>query len=294
VNPRTAELLLLLVTCLWGATFAFVKDAVTVMAPTTFVAVRFALATAVFVCVWPQVVRGWNMRLVRDGAILGVLFAAGFLLQTHGLTDTPASVSAFITGTMVVFVPFVVRLAGRGTIHGSHVAAVALVVVGLYVFLQPDVQGIGVGEWLTLASAVCWALYVVAIDAISTRYHHHGHEQHVLVFLQFLVTTLLAMALAPCTAQWYTIPMTPTVIVAIVYCAIAASIITTLLQTKYQRFTHPVRASIIFAAEPIVASIVAWFVLSEGWSARQTIGAAIVILGIIAPEMYTLQKQKKS
>lgn len=291
MTTRRAEVLLLLITILWGGTFALVKEAMPNISPAMFVLLRFTIALGVASVLWPKSYLGWNLRLVGRGVVLGILFGAGFLLQTIGLETTSAATSAFITGTMVVFVPFVVRIMGIGHIKPSHWLAVTLVLVGLYVFLAPELYGISLGDWLTLLSAVIWAFYVAMIDRWSHEYRSSEQSQNTLVLFQFLVTVLLSLCILPFDART-DVSFTREVIFALLYCGIAASVVTTMIQTRYQRFTHPIRAAIIYAAEPIVAAIVAFVLLNEDWTTRNFLGAGILLLGIIGPEVWQ-QRQKE-
>jgi drug/metabolite transporter (DMT)-like permease len=112
--------------------------------------------------------------------------------------------------------------------------------------------------------------------------------------MQFLMTVVLAMGSIQLIDNGeIKIEWTMTLILGLVYCGVFASVITTWIQTRFQRFTHPVRAAVIFALEPIFAAIIAWIVLEEAWSMRQAAGAALLIAAIILPDLY-LQRVEHS
>ena len=285
MNRLGAEFLLLLTTLIWGGTFAVIKTAVSDISPSAFVLSRFVVALLIAVLLWPRSIRTIDRSLLVKGLVLGALFGSGFILQTIGLTMTTASTSAFITGSMVIFVPFVYWFVERRSIKLIHLITVAFAISGLWLFTRPDATGFHLGNVLTLISAVIWAGYIVCIDMWTKQVKDNKDKQHALVILQFVATVLLAgmgtvlLDEATSTTNW-----TMALIVGILYCAVLASVVTTWIQTRFQQYTHPVRAGVIFAMEPIFAAIIAWVALSESWTFEQGIGAAILLAAIVVPD----------
>ena len=157
---------LLAMTAAWGSTFFMIKDIVTRMAVADLLAVRFAHRRARLAAVAGRQLRMSRTTLLRRGAVLGVLYGVAQILQTVGLAHTAASVSGFITGLYVVATPLLgalhpaepdppADLAGRrtGTV-GSRRAV-------------PERLPIGYGELLTLASAIIYAVHIVALGRLS-------------------------------------------------------------------------------------------------------------------------------
>lgn len=294
MTRHRAEGLMALVTLLWGGTFVIIKLALPDVTPSAFVLTRFLLASLLAILLWPGALKGWDRPLIRKGAILGVLFGIGFVLQSIGLQTTTASASAFITGTMVVFTPFAYRLVEGTKVKKIHWLSVGVVTLGLWLFTSPDLAGIQVGDALTLLSAMIWAFYVVYIDLWTTELHDEPNKQNALVIMQFLMTVVLAViSIEFVDGGVISINWSLPLILGIVYCGVFASVITTWIQTRFQRFTHPVRAAVIFALEPIFAAIIAWIVLDESWSARQAVGAGLLIAAIVVPDLY-LQRSEKA
>src|SRR5919197_4995336 len=128
-----ADLALLGVAAVWGATFVLVRDALTFAGPFTFLAVRFGLATVLLA---PLLLRAGRRaaldgRLARAGAVLGTLLCAGYGFQTAGLQFTTPARAAFITGLSVVVVPLLAAVGlGRPVARGIWLG-VALATVGL-------------------------------------------------------------------------------------------------------------------------------------------------------------------
>ena len=99
---------------------------------------------------------------LRRGLLLGLLYGIAQLLQTFGLAHTAASGSGFLTGLYVVLTPLLSAMILRTRIPPAVWAASLLATVGLGVL---SLQGfaIGYGEFLTVASAVVYALHIIAL-----------------------------------------------------------------------------------------------------------------------------------
>ena len=63
-----------------------------------------------------------------------------------------------------------------------------------------------------------------------------------------------------------------------------ASFLVSFIQISVQRYTTPVNAVLIFALEPVFASIFAFLVLSEVLSINGYIGAAVMLFAIFVSD----------
>src|SRR5687767_6315803 len=94
---RWADLALIGMTVIWGATFVVVKRALDDASPLLFVALRFSAAAAVLAILYRDHLRGAGAS-ARAGILCGVFLFLGYAFQTVGLRLTTAAKSAFITG----------------------------------------------------------------------------------------------------------------------------------------------------------------------------------------------------
>ncbi len=288
MTKRGAELLLVGVTMLWGATFAFIKNEMVDTQPSVFVALRFGIASLLGLLLWHRNLRRLDARTRRRGIVLGALYGTGFLLQTVGMQHTTASASAFVTGTMVVFVPIVNRLLHGTPVKPNHLASIVLVLSGLWFFTNPQEHGVNIGDVITLVSSILWAVYLTYIDVWTREIQHDASSLNALVVLQFMVTVLLALVIVGVDAinGHSVLPTFDTqFIVALAYCAVMASLVATFVQTRYQHYTHPVRAGVIYALEPIAAASIAWIILDERFSPMQVVGACVLLIGTVVPDL---------
>src|SRR5690606_159191 len=99
------EILLMVNTLIWGATFVIIKSALTDISPLLFISIRFLFATLILIPFAFKFFKKVNKKTFLGGVLLGFLYFAGFSTQTVGLNYTTATKSAFITGTFIIFTP---------------------------------------------------------------------------------------------------------------------------------------------------------------------------------------------
>ncbi len=294
-----AEGALLLTTLIWGATFAIIKTALSDISPMPFITTRFFVALLFLLPFAAKIFKGENFATVKDGIILGLFYFLGFASQTIGLNYTTATKSGFITGTFILFTPVFQYVFEKKLPAKANLLGIVFVVIGLS-FLSSkgssyfDIfnelgSNFNLGDVFTLICAVFFALYLVYLDMISKK-----HNFMPLVFLQIAVTALGGMIFS---VFFFVTDFTVSkfefsgnVIIAIIYTSLLATIITTILQTKYQKEVTPTKAGIIFSFEPIFAAVVAYFALSERITKFGFIGCIFIFTGLLVTEL--LDKKK--
>lgn len=272
-----AELFLLGTTFVWGSTFVVVKAGTESISPSLFIALRFGIGAFIFAAILLKQLRAIEWRTIKKGAILGVMLGSGIIIQNYGIYITTASKAAFITGLMVIFTPIAQLLLERRAPKSVNVVGIVVVTVGLYLLTSPEGSGLNFGDLLVLFSAFIFGIYIVVLD-IFTKEENVLH----LAFIQVTVTSISAACIIPMEEIKF-IP-TNILLASLLYMGIFATVVTTYIQTRFQKDTTPTRAVIIFTIEPVIASVLAYFVLSELLGVLGVIGAFVIILGILVSE----------
>jgi len=289
-HRRRADLLLLLTTLVWGSTFPAVKASLEFASPFVFVCLRFSVAALLFCGVFPRRVATLSRATLRDGLLLGLLMAGGFITQTIGLGLTSASRSGFLTALYVAFTPLFQLMIGRGLPRAGVIAGGVMVVSGLYLLALPEgepptgllltlTSGLNAGDLWTLACAALFALYIVAMDVLSPR-----HDALQLTFVQLLTTAALAGALAPL-LETPRLNATFPLAGSILYLGLFASLMAVFIQTRFQRETTPARAAIILAMEAVFAALLAAIFLGDALGLYERIGGGFIVIGLLASEL---------
>lgn len=280
MKSRTkAELLLLSCTLIWGGTFTVTKTGLEDISPMLFVAVRFLIATVLFLPFVARGLREMSGVTFRGGALIGFLLLVGFITQTIGLQFTSASKSGFITGLLVVFTPLFQIIISRQLPKVGNVIGVILVTAGLYLLTSPEGSEFNLGDLLTLLCAAVFGLYIVFLD----MYTRKGDVKQI-AFLQFAVTALGAVVGAVLFEEMV-FRQSGELVWGIAYLALLATLYTLTVQTKFQKETTPTRAAIIFSVEPVFAAVIAYFVLGETIGLLGMMGGGIIVLGLLVSEL---------
>lgn len=298
-----AELALVGVTLLWAGTFLLIKRALQWSDPIALVTVRFALATVAALIVWGKSLSVlWrDRRFLRHGIVLGLTFGTGFFLQTWGLLHTTIARSAFFTGTFVVFVPLLQRVIWRRHPTAREWWGVALGIIGIALLSNPDGGSFNRGDAATLLGALVWSYYMgymsyAGIECLGS----HGTGS--LVVLQCAVTAALGgmwhlaahlfdSLNAPFLGR-YLITWNLDVIIAVLYTSILASVLATYIQTRLQPGVSATRVALIFALEPVFATLLGIIASGERLTHRETFGAAAIVAAAVLPAVVELSQQR--
>jgi drug/metabolite transporter (DMT)-like permease len=268
---------LIAVTAVWGITFVQVKDAVALYPLFAFLAVRFAIATLTLAVAGTGRVRTLGRVGVAGGALLGLLLAAGYALQTAGLERTTVSGTGFITGMYVVLTPLIALALFRSRITSAAWAGVAVSSVGL-ALLSGVHAGSAAGDLLVLAAAAVYSLQIVLMERFAPRFDAVAFT---LVEMAAACLGLGAVALA---RGELGVPHGWTVWGALLVTGVFASALAFLVQTWAQRRTSATRTALAFAMEPVFAAFFGITLAGDRLGALGWTGCAAIMAGIVLAE----------
>ncbi len=274
-----AEAALLGTTLIWGSTFVAQKIGLEEISPLLLVTCRFSVAAVVFLLLSRRSIPTLHRAAVLKGSLLGFFLFLGFVAQTIGLNYTTASKSAFITSMMVVFVPLLQLVVERRSPTLGNTAGVVVVSAGLWFLTSPAGSSFTIGDALTLLAAIVFAVYIVYLDVVS-----HDMTTMQLSFLQSAcVAVCSGISLLLFEHEWW-VP-SQRLLASLVYLTLFATAGTTYIQTRFQKDTTPTRAAIIFTVEPVVAAVLAYFILGEHLGWLGVIGGGLIIAGVLLSEL---------
>lgn len=300
MKKYTGEIALLFNTLIWGGTFALIKNAFNDISPLLFLGLRFTFAALIFLPFVYASLKKTNKQTLIAGSILGFFYFAGFTTQSLGLNLTTATKSGFITGTFVVFIPILQLIIEKRKPKWFNILSVILVLIGLILlsskgenaldFIKQIGSDFNLGDLLTLLCALLFAFQVVYVDVFTKKYDYLP-----MVFVQLLITGvggfILSYIFSISSLETVKFTINSTVIAAILYTAIFASTIATVIQLKFQKLVSPTKAGIIFSIEPIFAAVFAYFLLSEKISNFGLIGCVLIFIGLIVSELFSVKDE---
>jgi len=274
------DLVLVLVTLIWGSTFAMSQSALHEIGPIGFVALRFSCAAVALALFLNKRLRQITRVELFAGIAVGAILFAGYTLQAAGLQHTTSSKSAFITATYVPLVPILqLMLFGRRPSPLAWIGAfvsfggLALLSMGNGFDLS-----FGIGEWLTLACAVASALQIIFVS----KYARDGDPVRMAAVQ---VTTVAVIALMTMPFAGETMPALSVKLSSI---CVGMGVVSTAFvmgaMNWAQRTVPATRATLIYAMEPVWAGLVG-AALGERLGTPAIVGASLIVFGIVLAEL---------
>ncbi len=270
-----AQILLVFVTLIWGATFIMVKDALNDAGPFAFGTLRFTIAGILTLVIVNKSIFTLTKTEIIGGLICGFCLFCGYAFQNFGLMQTSASKSAFITSVSVLMVPIILYLFNIQKVKMKVWFAVVLATIGLYILLDPRGGMINWGDILTFGCALGFAVHIIL------QGYYVKKKVRILPF--FLVQTWVVVGFSffnslifePIFAIW-----SPRLISALLVTGIAATFIAILIMIWAQQILNPGETAIIFSLEPVFAALFAMVFAAEFLGMWGYLGGGLVVLAV--------------
>jgi drug/metabolite transporter (DMT)-like permease len=275
-----AEILLVLITIIWGSTFTIVKKALLQVSPIMLVTLRFWIATIVVAAFTRGQFRHIRSGTTLKGLILSVAFLGGFVLQTLGLRDTTASNSAFITSLCVLLVPVLGFLIFRRRPSAQTAVGIIMATAGLILLLADSSDfSLRSGDFLTLICAFMFAFHIVFMGHFvrQTNYRH-------LIFVMMVCSAVLCSLMTPLLESPFVI-WDSYLIFYLFVLGVLATAAAFFIQAWAQQYSNPNHTALIFSLEPVFATVFAFIFLDQSFSAKEWTGGILILAGIFVSEI---------
>lgn len=280
------QLVLVFVTFLWGGTFLTLQVALQWADPVVIVAMRFSLATMMFLLI----IRHQLFQIKKNdwiaGSVVGLCIFAVYTLQTIGLETIPSSTSAFLTGLYVAFVPLLQLTVLRKRLSWPVILGVIMAFIGMSLLANPFEMTFAnsIGEWLTILSAFICAIEILTVGAFAPK----CNPLH-LAFTQMLTVA----ALANLTLLWHT-PIRETQYTWGLWLSVGAlaacvAFIQFVIGWAMKK-VDALRATLIYSLEPVFAGIIGW-IAGERLGLTGLTGGALIVLAVLV-SAYRPRKKK--
>ena len=193
------------------------------------------------------------------GLILGSLMLAGFVLQMIGIDSVNPSVSAFLTSLYVVFTALLSARMSERRPTRVMILGVLLATFGAGFIDGPPHIVWGLAEILTVLCAFFFALHIIYTDKITKRLDPISVTMTsfaVVVVGATLIGLVSARDVSVVSVVWQ-----DGVILPLLCLGIFGSLVCILALNAFQRHLNPTHAAIIYAFEPVWATL---YGLAEG------------------------------
>ncbi|MEH6560397.1 MAG: EamA family transporter [Marinobacter sp.] len=302
-DAHKSDLLLVTVTLLAAISWIFSKEAVLLMPPLLFMALRFLIAGGFLAIVaWRPLSRLSRDQLKR-GVGVGLVFGVAMSFWVMGLFHgTSMGEGAFLTSLGVVIVPVIARLAFKEIQPASTWLAIPVAVAGLALLslrhgFQPEP-----GQIFFVAAATIFALYFTLNTRAAnqrTAVDRQGKtiEKHRIPALPLTAIALVTVGLVTLVESLVLEPWLPTFSSPpplLIWWVLASAIVGTagrfLVQTYAQSLATHSHGAVILVLEPVWVSLFAagWF--GETMTPVQLAGCGLIFTALIVNRWGALSK----
>lgn len=278
------DLLLLLMTIIWGANFSAIKYSLEDMLPLSFNGLRFALASSTLLTIALasgislRVSRGDGWRLFGLGLLANAIYQSVFIT---GMARTRTGNAALIVATSPLFIAVISRIRKqeyftRGGLVGLMLALAGIVLV---ILSGQTVVRFGetiVGDCLLVLSTICWSLYTVWAKRLVNLYG----AMKATTIMMIMGTPVFLVICAPSLIKQDWARVRPESWAGMIYSALFAIALAHFIWNYAVRKIGSTRTAIYSNVTPVTAMIIAWIALGERPTVGQVAGAAIIFLGL--------------
>lgn len=283
MSRLSANALLLLAAAIWGGAFVAQANAMAHVGPAWFTGLRFIPA---FLVVLPlgfvesrRAARPLTRRNWLSLVPLGVSFTAGTLLQQVAVVTTSVTHVGFLTGLYVLFVPVLELVVFRRPPHFLVIPAALSALAGTWL-LGGGLDGLTLGDILTIAAALCFAVQIILMD----RYVRATGRPVAAALGQSLVCVAIGLG-----AGVVFEPIDWNAVLAILpelaYAGILSGGVAFLLQAIGQQYTPAPDAAVILMAESLFAALFAALLLGERLTPAGWTGCTLLFLALVTVQL---------
>ena len=273
-----ADMSMFLVAILWGGGFVAVKDALDNITPMYIMAARFGISFILMLIIFWKRIKKTNKQDIIAGTVVGIFLFTAFSAQTIGLQYTTAGKQAFLTGTNVVIVPFLVWILHKKSPDRYTVIAAFLSLIGIGLLTVQGSLSVNVGGLLTLLCALLFAAHIVSVG-----YYTEKTDPFILATIQlgaaavFSVISALIFESAPTSLNLGSVW-------AVCYLGIFSTMVAFLIQNVAQKYTYSTHAAVILCTESVFGSIFAVIFLGDRFTVEMILGCLLIFAAILTSE----------
>ena len=279
-----ARLVWLILCCIWGSTWLFIKVGLEDLPPLTFAGIRFVIACGILLVI----IRIRGLPLPRSKSDLKLLAFTGILsfslnygLIFWGEQYISSGLAAVLQATIPAFGLVIAHFYLPGErLTWTKLFGVALGVIGVGIVFSNQLSIAG-SKAFAGSVAVVISSAVVAYSNVLVKARGQKLNPAILAAVQmfFGVIPLLMVGIPfegnPLKFHW-----TPMAVLALFYLAIVGSVIAFLLYYWPVHNMDVTKSMLIALVTPVVAVILGMIVLQEELSWRTMLGGVLIMLGI--------------
>ena len=268
-----ADGILTLTALIWGTGFVVMKNTLSSVPPAAIIAIRYGIATLLAAVLFRRHLKDIARADVARGALVGLLLALAYIVQTIGLDYTTAGKNAFLTTVYVLLVPFASWLIFRQKLSRSNFIAAGLMLAGIgCLSLDGESGGLNIGDLLTLLCGVFYAAHIMAVERCQRKTNTYA-----LIVLQFAFAAAFAAVYHLLFERGLPMSLHMDTVGSLLYLSVFSTTVAMSLQNIGQSMAPASHASILLSLESVFGCIF----LGEAVTPRMLLGFAVIFAALV-------------
>lgn len=280
-QQRRADLLLVMITAFWGASYFLTDLCLTELPPLCLNALRFLIGFAVLALVYFRRLRHISGKTWLYSGLIAVSLTMVYVCYVYGIMHTSLSNAGFICALPVIFTPLLELVVFRKKPSTRFACSLVLCTAGLALMTLGDTFRPALGDIICLGTALFYAVDLLlterAVREAEVDPLQLGVCQLGIVGVIMLVLSLLLEN--PC------LPATTGVWGALLFLAVLCTGVAFVIQSVQQQYTTASHVGLIFTLEPLFSAFVAYLFADEVLGVRGYIGAAMMMASLVLMEL---------
>lgn len=279
-----ADAAMLAVAALWGVGYPVSDALLNRIGPLWLLAFRFSATSLMLLALFAKRLKRLDRKQFIQASGVGLVLAVTYLLHIYGLVYTTGGKQAFIVGTNVVMVPFLMALLYRKWPGWMATSAAAVTTAGLLVMAFSPNMALNFGDALSLVLAL-----LVAIQVILVGYCARRMDPIALASVQMLVTCALLLPLAVFFEPLPTAQALSGAWKGILFLAAGPTVFAFVVQSMAQKYAPETHAAILLAMESPFGYLVSISMGLDTWSLQFAAGGVLILAGVFLAEWETFR-----
>lgn len=284
ITKRTANMMLLLISVLWGSGFVVTRMALDANVSAGFINFsRGLIFTILAFLFFHKKIFRMTLNDFKIGLFSGLLNFGGCLAQTIGVKYTTPSNNAFISATYVIIVPFIAWLAYNKPLKIKSFFSIAFCLLGMAILTGIMSKGfmINLGDVYSLVSAF---FYAGSIAYIS--YGARETDSTIIAFMLATVQTIGGLGYFFIVDGGQIIDVNWRVaILPLLYMGIVCSFAAQTIQVIAQRHSSATTAGLIMMLEGLFGSLFSVAFGFEPFTFNMAVGGIIIMIALVFMEI---------
>ncbi|MEY8350882.1 DMT family transporter [Bacillus cereus] len=271
---------------IWGGMYVISKYVLDFVPPLTLVWLRFIIAFFVLYTIL-KITERKNKKKIRIHKRDWLLFAwIGFIgyfisitCQFIGTKLSDAHTGSLVTSATPAFMVVFATLILKEKLTTRRILSTILATIGVIIVIGWDIE-VGsyfIGTIILVGAAITWALLSIYVKIASIRFSSLAITTYAIFFSLFFITPCMIWELQSSPVG----NLNTTIILGILYLGIISTAGAFFLWNKGLELMDASIGSLFFFFQPIVGSLLGWFLLDETLNRNFFIGGALIIFSVV-------------